>query len=103
MTVGGEGRSTPATEGETHDVVTITSANDPVRILSPAVETGSYALRAWNTTQPVFIGWDEDVGTDDGFPLEAGDVISFEMDNSEQQIWAVSAEAGAEVRVIATN
>lgn len=102
--MGGEGINTPSNEGRAYTSVTLDTAGEPESLLPATTETGSVAIKAWNLTgDAVYIGWDDQVTIATGFPIEDGQSISLELDNSEQQIWAVSEQDGEAVKILATN
>lgn len=102
--MGGEGLGIPSNDGRAYTSVTLDTAGEAESLLPATTETGSVAIRAWNLNgAAIYIGWDENVTISTGFPLENGESLSFEIDNSEQQIWAVGEQDNETVKVIATN
>lgn len=100
MTVGGEGKSVPATEGTIAKSVALSSANTPVEIISSSADTRFIGIKAHSNTGVIFIGWSASVDVNSGFPLEDGQSISFDLDVKEQPVYAVADTAGDTVRII---
>lgn len=104
MGVSTTGKDAVATDGVDYDVATVGTANDPQEILGFDVSTSTIVLRAPSgNAGPIYIGFDTDVTTSNGFPIPADTGISIDIDNSEQQIFFVSANAGDELRYLAIN
>jgi hypothetical protein len=79
------------------------NANDVDNVMDPTMETQSWSVRAHPENGGIiYIGWDEELTVDNGFPLSAGNTVAFDMDNSRQVLYAVADTAGDEVRYIAT-
>lgn len=104
MVISTSGKEVPATEGVTTESKTVGSANDPQELLSLDTETSTVVIRALSSNSgPIYIGFDTDVTTSSGFPIPADSGISIDIDNSQAQLFYVSANAGDELRVLAVN
>jgi hypothetical protein len=98
------GKDVASNEGAGYGVKVFVNSNDPDNVMDPTLETESWILRAHPQNEGIiYLGWDEDVTTENGFPLSAGDASSMDMDNSKQVIYAVADTAGDELRYIATS
>lgn len=83
-----------------------TDTNDiePTQVFDPTQDVGSIAIRCpASNNGAVYIGWDEDVNTDNGFPLYKRDSFGLDLNVKSQPIYAVAEVDADEVRVIATN
>lgn len=95
------GASTPSNEG-TNGVEVLESTTDAERILDVGIETTSVSIRApSDNAGDVFLGFDEDVDSSDGYPLEPGDAISLDIDISNAPMFAIPNNANDEVRFLA--
>lgn len=97
------GRNPAANTGAGYDRTLFTTANDPERIIGVGIETSSVLLR----TNPdnngvIYVGFDDDVTTSNGFPMEPGDAITISIDVAEEGIWAVADTQNDDIRWIAT-
>lgn len=96
------GSDNPSTRGTHYDSNQIQSANEPQRVIPEGIETGSYAVYAVTVSGDyIYLGWDEDVTTSDGFPLQEDRSFTVDLSNESQPLYMVSANSGDEVRVIA--
>jgi len=76
----------------------------PTSVLNTNRATGSVSVRAPDTNiAPVFIGFDDDVTRDNGFPLYPRDAVGLDLNLRQQEIYVVAAEDADEVRYIVTN
>lgn len=97
------GLDQPATNGESYGSQDI-SDSDPTRVIPADVESGSYIVRAGeNNTGTIYLGWDDDVTSSNGFPLKSEESFSADINNASQQLWAIADNNGDELRHIATN
>lgn len=104
MSVGGEGRTQPATEGPAFGVRDFTGTTDPEPIFPVGTVTGSVLVQANpNNGDNIFIGWDDTVDATNGIIMEPGDTITIDIDTSDQNLFAVPANAADELRFLATN
>lgn len=93
---------TTGTEGTAYGVTDLEGPNDPQLVLPIGAESRSIALRSQQTNQgAIFIGWDDGVTQDNGFPLYPEDAFAIDVDNTQQAIWAVSAVSGDQIHFIA--
>jgi len=103
------GLRTPSTKGVEYGRVVFeafTSGNsvEPTEVFSPIEDTGSVALKCPETNSgAIFIGWDDDVDLEEGFPLYAKDGVSFDLNTNSQPIYAVANTSADQLRVISTN
>lgn len=95
------GRDLPATEGTAYGRTEL--QGDDVEIVIPVdTESTSWVVRAEpSNNDPVYLGWDEELETSNGMILQAGENISIDMDNSAQELRAVSDTVGDAVRYLA--
>lgn len=95
---GTSGASTPANQGVEFDQEQLDSTTDPEDIFSDVDETTSIIIRALpGNAGNVFVGFDGSVTANNGFPLEAGDTLSMDLDVGEQDIFIIPASAGDSV------
>lgn len=67
-------------------------------------DSGSVIIIAHpNNAGLAFIGWDDTVDSGNGFPLEAGSAISFDLDVGQQSIFAMANNSGDRLRFMTTN
>lgn len=99
--VGGEGLDQPSTEGD-HGVIQADAAGESYRAV-PEQKTGSFIIRAWNNAGVIYIGFNEDVDTNDGFPMEDGDIISIDLDSQAEDVFFYAQNAGDQIRYITVN
>lgn len=97
------GQEPPSNRGAGYDRVLFTNTNEPERLISAATETSSVLLR----TNPdnngvIYVGFDDDVTTQTGFPMEPGDAITISIDVAEEGIWGVADTQNDDLRWIAT-
>jgi hypothetical protein len=97
------GLRTPPSNGSYYGSTVASGAGDVVRVIPEAIETGSFIVRAWNNSGPIYIGWDEEVDDISGFPLEDGQSLTMDLDASDQGIYFFAPAVGDSVRVLATN
>lgn len=96
--------SQPSTEGTGYGSTVLDSANTPKRIFEVGQQSGSIIMRAdLSNSNPIFLGFDDNVTVNNGFPLEAGDSISIDLDVRSQDIFFVGAGAGDSIRWLAIN
>lgn len=92
------GREPPASSGGYGQVDVGT---DAVPILDFDTSTLSVAVRAPDSNgEIVYVGFDEDVTTSDGFPLPAGEGVTFDLNASVQPVYAIAPAAGQEIRYL---
>lgn len=102
----GSDNSTPATDGRDYGVTVVDGDDaDPTLVMPADLDTGSYLIVADpENGDIVYLGWDDKVETSTGIPLEKGNSFSVDIDNSEQQIYAVAPSGTTlQLRYIATN
>lgn len=98
------GKDVASNEGAGYGRKQFIETNDVDNVMDPTMETESWILRGHPSNDGViYIGWDEDVTVDNGFPISAGDAVAIDMDNSKQVVYAVADTAGDELRYIATS
>lgn len=96
------GKTPPATKGTGYGVTILANAGEVYEAIPLDVESNTWAIRANpNNSGIIYFGWDDNVSTGNGFPLQAGDNLSISLDNQEQQVYASAASAGDELRYIA--
>lgn len=106
MTAGGSsstGGNETATSGPTYGDTTPSSANDATLVFPLGTETESVAIIAHpDNSDKMFIGFDDNLDTSNGFPLESGASLTIDLDVAQQGIYAVAETQGDSVRFIAT-
>jgi hypothetical protein len=95
----GQGKSVPASRGVIEQTVTLQSTTEPEQVTPEGIETRFVLVRAFNTSNQVFIGFDDSVDSN-SFPLLNEDSISLELDVSEQPLFALPDNANDEVRIL---
>lgn len=96
------GPQPPATDAAGYDVKTFSNANNADQIIAAGTVTGSVIIRTNpNNGGIVYIGFDSNVTTSNGFPLEAGDSISIDIDVDKESLWGVADTANDDVRWLA--
>lgn len=96
------GPAPPATDSAGYDVTSFSAANDPTEIITSGTVTGSVVLRAIpGNGGIVYIGFNSNVTTSNGFPLEAGDSLSLDIDIDKQPLWGTADTGGDEIRWLA--
>ena len=99
--VGGEGLRVPPSAGENGAIVAVQD-NSVQRAIPAGIETGSFALRAWDNNETIYIGYDETVDDATGFPMEDGEVISVDLNAAVQGVFFFAEQAGDGIRYITT-
>jgi hypothetical protein len=98
----GEGLNQPATDGVDYDNIALSDTDSTEVVVEGG--TGSILLVAHPANSDiVYLGWDEQVSSSNGLPLEAGAGASFDIDVSTQPIYAIADSSGDRLRFIATN
>lgn len=98
------GKDVASNEGAGYGRKRFVETEDPDNLIDPTLETESIILRAHpDNTGEIFVGWDDEVTAEDGFPLSPGDAVTFDVDNSRQVIYGVANSAGDQIRFIATS
>lgn len=98
------GKDVASNEGAGYGVKQFVEAHDVDNVMDPTMETESWILRAHPDNQGIiYLGWDDDVTEDNGFPLSPGDATTMDMDNSKQVVYAIADTSGDELRYIATS
>lgn len=99
----GEGLPQPSTDGRQSDRQVIQPGETEL-LTSPIEKTGSVLIRFWQgDADEVYVGWDEDVGPLDGFPLLEEEFVSLQIDASAQDIYATAIGGEADMRIISMN
>ena len=89
-------------EGAGNDKLDFSSTGSPKRVVPIGTETESVAVIANpNNTGIIFIGFNEDVTSSDGFPLEAGVSLSLDLDVNQDDLHAVADSSGDSLHWIA--
>lgn len=92
---------TTGTDGTGYGSTTLEGPAEAQVVLPVGAESRSIGLRApEGNSGAVYIGWDDDITTSSGFPIYAEDSFSIDLDNTQQSIFAVSDNAGDELRYI---
>lgn len=115
MPVTGEGLRVSPTEGKEYGSVMV-GEGEAVRLIPPDVKTGAVIIKVYSAgpdeddpefdpdeTYNIYFGWDDQVDESNGMPLEEGESLSIEIDNSSQGVWAYGTEDTDEVRIMAIN
>lgn len=101
---GMSGSEKPPTDGTEYGVVSLSAVGEPELVFQLGTESKTVAIRAeeGNNSQ-IYLGWDDDVDSNNGFPLYQGEMITMELDVSSQEIYMDGDSVGDSVRVIAIN
>lgn len=95
-------QSVPANKLADADGIAFTAANDPQRVVDIGTETSSIAIIAHpDNSGEIYVGFDEEMGQNDTFPLSANIGISMDLDTNEQPVYVLADTIGDEVRWIA--
>lgn len=98
---GSTGQPKPATEGLDYGRQVFETANSAERIFSLNLKSATILIRAHHdNSDDIFLGWDGDVTTTNGTPLEPGDTFTADLDVDKQNIWGVAETANDEVRFL---
>lgn len=98
------GRDQPATNGEGYNQESLETAGEAELVVSAGLETRSVIIIAHpGNSGNIYLGWDDDVSSTTGFPLEAGVGIAVDLDANEQAIWFDADNASDTVAWMATN
>lgn len=100
----GEGLRVSSTNGKAYGEYVIPDPPETDEMFQVPVRTGSVAIVAHPTnTGYIYIGWDSDVTTDNGFLMTPGQSITMDLDAMEQEIFITGDSEGDSVRYIAKN
>lgn len=98
------GSEVPASEGAAYGRSELEGSNEPELLLPVGSETTSWILKAESgNNSTIYVGWDEDVDVDTGFPLGPKESLSVDLNNVNQPVWGVSNDSGDAVRFIAVD
>lgn len=96
------GQEQPDTEGIGPDQEALSTSENPTLLVE--AETTSIAVSADpGNTDPIYIGFSENVDDTTGFPLAPGAGISFDLDCSSAPIWAHAVTDGDVISFIGTS
>lgn len=102
--MGGEGLRVSPNEGKDYGEYVIPSPPEPDELFQVPVRTGSVAVVAHpNNSGFIYLGWDEELDSQNGFILTAGMSISVDLDIRQQDLFITGDDGGDSVRYIATN
>lgn len=74
---------------------------DPEIVIPIDVESSSWVIKAPPANNDlVYIGWDDNLTTSNGFPLDAAEALSVDMNNQQQPLYGVAAQGGDELRYL---
>lgn len=100
---GVEDTGAPASEGTGYGNTDL-ETSDAKSVIPADTESESWVIKAHqDNSGVVYLGWDDDVTTSNGFPLEAGDGLSVDINNSVQAVYGIAAAAGDSVRYMAVD
>lgn len=100
--LGGGSGNPVATEGTSYGEKLFDGSSDPEIVIPIGDESSSWIIKALSSnTGDVYVGWDDDVDSSNGFPLASGEAVSVDLDNSNQNVWAVSDNSNEGVRFLA--
>lgn len=103
MSAGPPGPTQPQNVGADYGVTTLAASNDPEIVFPTDTNTKSiFVIAPPGNSGVVYLGWDDDVTTSNGVPLQSGSGISFDIDTFNAQLYAVADTGGDELRRIAT-
>lgn len=95
---GGSGKSPTNQEGVEYGQVDV--GTTATSLFGIGNKTDSIVVRSLPGNGDItYIGWDSDVDSGSGFPLEAGDSLSVEIDVSSQEVYAI-ANSGTQTLAI---
>ena len=96
------GHDVPSNEGFGPGGVAFVSTDEAERLVPLGTETSTVAVKALEDNEGViYVGYTDDVDSSNGFPLSAGQGVSFDLDANQQGIFAAADTVGDEVRWIA--
>lgn len=99
---GVNGKETPSNDGAGYDSVAFTSTGEEQRVPPLGTETDSIAIRALPSNGGIiYVGFDDNVSSSNGYPLTAGDSLTFDLDANQQGLFVVANTVGDEIRWIA--
>jgi len=88
MSIGGNSKSVPATEGVEFGSDTISASSGSKPIFGGNLESRSIIILAdLDNDNPVFLGWDDGVSPSNGIKLSPGASLSIDLDVSEQNVF----------------
>lgn len=95
------GKDTPSTEGVGYGRQVFSTAQDAERIFALGQETGAVLVRANpDNSDDIYVGFDDDVDNNNGFPLQKGESIEMDMDIDKQNLWGYAMSANDDVRFL---
>lgn len=95
------GKNVVSNDVPSYGPVQFASANTNQRLVNIGTETNTVAIRALPSNGGlIYVGFDDQVDVNNGFPLQAGDSISVEIDANQQGLWVLTDNAGDELRYI---
>lgn len=86
-------------KGAGYGSVTLNDTSSGTRIVDLGIETESIAIKA--VDGKIYIGFDDQVDDTNGYPLDEGQGISFDLDVDQDGLFAFPETSGNEVRWIA--
>lgn len=96
--------SFPPAEGTEYGATRPDSVGEPELVFKLDTESKSIAVRAEeDNNAKVYLGWDTDLDTDNGFPVYPTESFEVDMDVSNQELFMVVESVGDAVRVIAVD
>lgn len=96
------GKQSPSTVGTDYNAETFSDADESQSVFDLETQSGSIIVRAHPDNDGiVYLGWDEEVTTENGFPLEAGDAITVDINVGSQGLFGVADTDGDELRYMA--
>jgi len=92
----------PLTNSAGYQTEELNSANTAERVIPIGRSTSSVIMRALPANSGMlYIGFDNNVTVTNGFPLEAGDSLSLDIDVDKQPIWMNGDTTGDEMSWLA--
>lgn len=98
-----EGLRVVPTEGVEYGEVILPETDNPVEINPEGEDTGGIAIRAWNNNGVVYVGFDDEVDSSTGFPLQDGESLGADLNLEAADLFLLPEVAGDSVRVLITN
>lgn len=87
-----------------NDQIEFALANEPERVVPIGTETTTVAIVAHpDNSGLIFIGFDDEMTSDDTIPLQAGASMSVDIDANQQGLFALADTIGDEIRWMAVN
>lgn len=95
-------QNVPSNKVVGNDDITFAVTDNAERVVPIGDETASVAIAAHpDNSGIIYVGFDDEMSEDSGFPLVAGTTLSMDIDANQEGIFALADTIGDEVRWIA--